>query len=425
MMQWKTEQQEICSLIRSNYSPLKIVLKIKDDWEMFPDFFDHHAKIVGAQNIYVFDNNSTNAELLDKYKKLPIPENVFSFDTFHNDIHSPEKFTPLYQALQHSSRHFTFLDSDERLYLMSEEGYSTSIIEYLSQLDVSIPGIWLSNAPGSKNIFSIGDSGEKLETGLTWGKPIFSSYTKLDGYINHNIQALEHVYDGLQHRAVFVLHLNNFSPTQRINANLRKLVARGFISKDDTIDDVLNAKTSAHTDLNIKLYLEEIRKLHSQDAIKTDVLSAGHLKLDKLGALSFFSEKERDLLATFLSPTSSIAFPDKDKSLIRLVGDSTTSTPSLKHQYRGHIDGLSSNKITGWAVDYFGNSTSLKVYINGIERLIAHSVIGRPDLKSGGISKGQGGFFVNLSGMINPGDKVKVTFLDNVVVSGGSLEATS
>ena len=423
-MQWKTDQQDICSLIRSSFAPLKIVLKIKDDWEMFSDFFDHHAKIVGPQHIYIFDNQSTNQQLLEKYKELPFPNHVFSFETFHNDIHSPEKFSALYQALQSSSKHFTFLDSDERLCLLSEEGYSTSIVDYLSTLDISVPGIWLSNAPGSQEIFTIGDSGEKLQLGLTWGKPIFSSNNKLDGYINHNIQALEHVYDGLNNRAIFVLHLNNLSPNQRINANLRKLVARGFISEHVTIDDALNTDTSATTDINIKLYLEEIRKLHTHHLDPTTTLSKGQLKLDHQGALCFFSSNERNMLSYFLNCELSLAIPDREKSLIQLVNHTTSSAPNLKQQFRGHIDGLFSNKVTGWAVDYFGNSTSLKVHINDIERLIVHSVNERADLKKAGISKGQGGFFVNLGGMINPGDKLRVTFLDNEAVSGGSLDVT-
>ncbi|EKT4484722.1 hypothetical protein QEM02_004890 [Pseudomonas putida] len=423
-MHWKTDQQEICSTIGSSFAPLKIVLKIKDDWEMFSDFFNHHAKIVGPENIYIFDNQSTNQLLLDKYKELPYPSHVFRFDTFHNDIHSPEKFSTLYEALQNSSKHFTFLDSDERLCLMSSDEYSTSIVDYLSALDISVPGIWLSNAPGSKDIFTIGDSIEKLQTGLTWGKPIFSSNTKLDGYINHNIQALEHVYDGLDFRAIFVLHLNNLSPNQRINANLRKLVARRFIGEHSTIDDALNADTTGTTDLNIKLYLEEIRKLSTQKSSPITTLSPGHFKLDDQGTLSFYSSTEKNLLSCFLNPKLSIAKPDRDRSLIHILNDSTNPTPNLKNQFRGHIDGLSANKITGWAVDYFGNSTSLKVYINNIERLIAHSVNDRADLKKAGISKGQGGFFVNLGGMISPGDKVRVTFLDNEAVSGGSFDVT-
>jgi len=424
-MQWKIEQQKICSIIRSSYSPLKIVLKIKDDWEMFPEFFEHHARIVGPENIYIFDNQSTNQILLEKYKDLPFPENVFSFDNFHNEIHSPSKFPLLYEALKSSSKHFTFLDSDERLCLIESNGYSLSIAAYLEGIDTSIPGIWLSNAPGSKEIFTIGLSLEKLQTGLTWGKPILSSNTVLDGYINHNIQALEHVHQGLDNRSIFVLHLNNFSAAQRISANLRKLVARGFLSKNATIEDALSAKTSPHTDLNIKLYLEEIRKLHAQDSEPTTVLSHGHLKLNRSGTIDFFSNDEQYLLSKFLNPETTIPIPDKEKSLIRLTDDLTIAKPNLKSQYRGHIDGLFSSKVTGWAVDYFGNTTSLKIYINGVERLIIHSVNDRSDLKNSGISKGQGGFFVNLGGMINPGDNIKITFLDGSSVSGGTFDVPS
>ncbi|NIX94428.1 hypothetical protein HCG45_16975 [Pseudomonas fulva] len=419
-MQWKSEQDKICSTIRANHSPLKVVLKIKDDWEMFPGFFDHHAQIVGAENIYIFDNMSTSKALLESFAALPYPENVFSFDSFHNDLHSPEKFSALYQALVDSCKHYTFLDSDERLCLLDGNSYSLSIIDYLKDIQTSVPGIWLSNAPGSHDIFALGAEGEKLQTGITWGKPILSSSVKVDGYINHNVQALEHVYEGLDQRSIFVLHLNNLSPSQRINANLRKLVARGFFNEKAGIEDALKATTTPATDFNIKLYLEEIRKLHNQVDLPTPSLSEGYLQLGPQNEIIFFSERERDLLQQFLDPDIIQVSPDRDNTLIELTR-SPLPVSDLAQRYRGHVDGLFSEKITGWAVDYFGNNTSLKININGIERLIIHTINDRPDLKQSGISKGKGGFFVNLNGMVSPGDQVSITFLNDVLVSGGKI----
>lgn len=426
LLNWKTDSTQICSIIKSSYAPFKIVLKIKDDSEMFADFFNYHSKIVGPQNIYVFDNESSDTDLLSQYESLPDRSNVFRFDTFHNDIHYPEKFKDLYEALQSSCRHFTFLDSDERLCLIEGSSYSTSIEKYLEGKEgIGLPGIWLSNAPGSKDIFNIGSDGKNLESGITWGKPILSSESKIDGYLNHNIQALEYVYNGLDNRSVFVLHLNNLSPTQRIKANIRKLVARGFLHKDASIEDAISAQTTANTDLNIRLYIDEIRRLHTSVLSNTTELSAGQIKLGLNGVVSCYSALEENSISRFLSPELSTASVSKDRSSIRIVNADTSNDRELNQSHLGHVEGIFSGKITGWAVDGFGNSSSVKIFINGVERLILHTLNDRNDLKKSGISKGQGGFCIDVRGLLRLGEnEIRVTFIDEKAISGGPMKIT-
>lgn len=390
MLSWESERKQICSIIEAHHSPLKIILKIKDDSDMFMDFFSHHEKIIDPSCIYIFDNGSTDQPLLNQYALVKHKANIFRFNGFHNDIHNPSKFPDLYKALQYSCDHFTFLDSDERLWLLDANKHSLGIVDYLSDhKGKSIPGVWLSNMPGSKDIFNIGPDGSKLESGITWGKPLFSSTARLGGYLNHNIQSIEHLKDGLDNRCLFVLHLNNLSTKQRIRANIRKLVARRFIDSGATIQDILSMKSKTSNDANVNLYIDEISRLSSGPRMECHELLAGTIRLAAGNAIEFYSANEARLLTRFLSTTAVKAFVPSNQDRISLIDMKTPLSGEPHESFRGHVDGIFSGQLSGWAVDSYGNSSSVRVFVNNVERVIVHTVGARADLFGAGISKGR------------------------------------
>jgi hypothetical protein len=93
------------------------------------------------------------------------------------------------------------------------------------------------------------------------------------------------------------------SPKQRIRTNLNKLIARGFIRREEAIEDVL-AKTCEDNDPNIVLYLAEIRSLIGSTEIlesEADSLTSGTLRIARDGKVDFSSALEESLIGSFVS----------------------------------------------------------------------------------------------------------------------------
>ncbi len=423
MLSWEADILEICKVIRSNNSPLKIVLKIQDDFEMFDEFYDHHCKIVGSKNIYVFDNGSTNEDLLSRYSRFGSGEYVFSFGGFHNDLHSPKKFPELYSALKDSSTHYVFLDSDERMCLIDEKGWAVDekIVDYLDAIkDFSIPGNWLSNATGSKSVFNIPIEQDELLKGINWGKPILSASESVEGYLNHNIQAIKYVKKGLMYRNIFILHLNHLSPKQRINANIRKLVARGFVPKGATPEDVINARQASYADQNIGFYVDEIKVLHTNPPKLSTNLLSGQMLLSDMGRIVFFSDIEKNYMSRFIRNSSTFACFVENKNSIFLASLESIDLNKELVFYKGHVDSIAGGRISGWAVDEAGNDCLIRLIVDGIERMIIRTVLDRPDLSKAGISKGKGGFNVNLKGtLVNGVHSAQLLFSNGEPLQGG------
>lgn len=423
MLSWEADATKICEIIESTTSSLKIVLKIQDDFDMFDEFLEHHCRIVGYENLYIFDNNSTNEKLLERYKNFAPSLNVFRFGGFHNNIHSPESFAPLYESLKKSSTHYTFLDSDERMYYVESDNWisDSRIISYLNGKG-SIPGIWLSNAKGSKEIFNINLEQDELEKGTAWGKPIFSSSDELTGFLNHNIQAIDYIKNNLEFRQIFILHLNNLSPKQRIEANIRKLVARGFVQKDATPDDVISARQATYEDQNIAFYVEEIATLHTTPASITKILNPGQISFSSSGQINFFSDTEKRILAKFLEKKSTFVYPKPDNTGINLTL-LKYNDDSEELSYSGHIDANQDGRISGWAIDNHGNECSIRIIVNGSEHAIIHTISNREDLRRSNLSNGKGGFEINLKDTLKQNKNlIQILFFDGRLMPNGNLE---
>jgi hypothetical protein len=108
------DRDEILTRLGRRESVLKIVLKTKNDPIFLEAWIKHHLGIVGSGNSIIFDNKSSDRDVLEVYERYAVEVEVVSFGDFHNDIHYQEKFPDLYGALSKTCTFFTVLDTVRR-----------------------------------------------------------------------------------------------------------------------------------------------------------------------------------------------------------------------------------------------------------------------------------------------------------------------
>jgi hypothetical protein len=282
-------------------------LKTKNDPILLDRWIEHHSRIVARQDIVIFDNMSDDPGVLAIYDRHP-DILVVRFTGFHNNVHRVELFGDLYSALRDSSQFFVFLDTDEFLTLIEGDHYHPdgSILEFLQSdpLPQVFPGTWLYNTNWTANQFISGTTPEYLSSGLAWGKPVLRSSAPLDGYLNHNIQLTRTLFPARIQTNLFVLHLANLSPRQRIASNINKLVARGFAQPADTAEVISRYTLDGVIDSNIIQYVSEIRRLlpmRAQPEAQQGTLRPGCIELSPHGKITYYSELERESLLAFIA----------------------------------------------------------------------------------------------------------------------------
>ena len=306
MLDWKISKDEICRRVRGNPGVLKIVLKTKDESDFLEWWVEHHSKIVGLESLIVFDNESTDRAVLNYYDSFMDQSVVVRFAGFHNLLHSVGHFPELYEALQDSCEYFTFLDSDEFLTWVREDGtftQNTDLVSELSQVaqQDAIAGIWLDNVAGYDDRFILYSENGRWPRGLTGGKPIISSKANIDGFINHNFQLNR--FANTQNANSLILHMKRLLPRQRIRVNISKLRKYKFLADDEGIDKITNADANALPAGNVRQWVKEIQELLDQGATGPDEqksIEKGHIRLGKNSSVDFHSESEREQFLSFL-----------------------------------------------------------------------------------------------------------------------------
>ena len=304
---WETDKAQVCARIAANRGLLKILLKTKDDPFFLPRWVRHHARIAGLRNLIIFDNMSTDPAVLELYDKSADDLQVVRFEGMHNRVHDTTLFPELYAALAKSCEYFIFLDTDEYLVLLDEQGWhdSFSLLRFIERNpDVPVfPGTWLINVAGSDSQIMVGTAPGPLVDGLRWGKPVIRASAALSGFINHNGQLDKALYGPRIPTNLFVLHLVQLSAEQRIRSNVLKLIARGFISEGESVEEIARRDPAEATDQNVRLYLSEIRRLVAQGGDRRPggaPLAAGCIELQPEGGIGYFGEAERTMLSGFL-----------------------------------------------------------------------------------------------------------------------------
>jgi hypothetical protein len=314
-LSWADDRTIACTRIAGRPATFKILLKSKNDPFFLKRWVAHHAKIVGLQNLIIFDNMSDDPDVLSFYRTHAKDLLVIRFSDFHDNLHDTVLFPDLYAALESGCEYFIFLDTDEFLILLDGHRHQQSV--GLQHVIASHPGTdvfpatWLLNAAGSATRFLVGADMERLNHGLTWGKPIIRSRAGARGFINHNSQIEKWLFQSGIVTRFFVLHMVQLSAKQRVAANFQKLVANGFAAVTDRLQDLVERDMSRITHRNTLLYVSEIARLlplvSEPVPAADDACSAGCLHLRPDGTVRYDSAVEEALFMNFLTRGDEIA----------------------------------------------------------------------------------------------------------------------
>ncbi|MBB5692281.1 glycosyltransferase family protein [Muricoccus pecuniae] len=223
---------------------LKIVLKAKDEPELFPQWFKHHSAIVGENNIIILDCGSEDPEYIEMLDGVRSRALVLSYPHYYDRIHSPNSNVEFFRLIEANCKYATILDADEFLIMYEGACLSTGrIASFLQSCEDDVhAGTWLFNQepPSSTQesridwsvpiSFDVGQGA--LRVGLNSGKSIVRSdklfYVK---HLGHNTarNALGLMTDQSV-GAFFILHLKSLNPELRRRRLAQHLITRGVLS---------------------------------------------------------------------------------------------------------------------------------------------------------------------------------------------------
>lgn len=309
---WAHARAEFCARVKSVRGTLKILLKTKDDPYFLEPWIQHHAQIVGFENLIIFDNMSSNEQVKRIYARYQSQVAIARFEGHHDVWHDVAQSSQLYDALRSSCRFFVFLDTDELLVALTPDCHfeDDTLLEHLNahwNADL-LPATALAGIVGSRTRFRIGTDFHNLALGLAWGKPILRSVAELSGFINQNVHVPKRLVGDVIHPGFFVLHLKNLIAQQRIDVNINKLIARGFAAPGESVESIVARAPSIDTigDVAersvIRLWVNELRQLNARvdGPTTTDSLPRGCIDLLDDGRILFHGDVERRVLKSFL-----------------------------------------------------------------------------------------------------------------------------
>lgn len=303
---WDVDRIEICARIERVRSPLKIVLKTKNDPFFIERWINHHMKIVGPENIIIFDNMSDDPEVLSTYRKFRGQIETVRFSGPWFMLHHTKLLRRLYASLARSADYFIFIDTDEFLVFIDHEAHYADdrIVSFVREnfrYDL-FPTSWLFNANWTARQFSCGAHAVDLAKNLACGKPLIRSNKIPSGYVNHNFQLSMPIFAPPFKVNLFLLHMTRLYPRQRIAANVNKLISAGFAKRAESPEAISN-----RTDISDKVmagYVEEIRDClaaENKSAEHDAALSSGCLELTETGRIRFYGDAERKVLVDFIA----------------------------------------------------------------------------------------------------------------------------
>lgn len=299
---WETDRAEFCVRIERNHAAIKIVLKTKNDRFLIERWIRHHAKIVGPENLIIFDNMSDDPEVLALYREYRDWIAIIRFADRHNNLHHTGLYRDLYRSLARSSEYFLFLDTDEHLILVENDKYydNDSVSGFVMgnrNFDL-FPGTWLWNANWSPQQFNC--SG--FVGNLACGKPLIRSSKIPTGYVNHTFQLSTRLFVPPFKTNLFILHLGRLFPQQRISTNMNKLLGAGIAHPGETPQSI--ARRNDIADEIMAGYVNEIRDCLAAEE-RADFgnapLDAGCLELSAGGTICYYGAAERKALNDFIA----------------------------------------------------------------------------------------------------------------------------
>ena len=308
---WDADYAAFCAQIERVRSPLKIILKTKNDPFFIARWIEHHLKIVGPENLIIFDNMSDDPEVLSVYREYAGKIAIIKFAGRHNDLHHTGTYKALYDALAQSSAYFLFIDTDEYLVLIEDDTYCDGdcIVKFIleNRHYPLFPTVWLWNANWNSRQFLCGTEPAYLANNLALGKPLIRADRIPIGYVNHNFQLGNRLFRPPFKSNLFLLHLAYLIPEQRIATNMNKLIARELVRVGESPETI--ARRSDITEGDAASYVSGIRDclaLAGRKELGNAALGAGCLELLPNGAISYYSDAERKAINELIAHPRSV-----------------------------------------------------------------------------------------------------------------------
>ena len=229
-LNWTGDSREVAEKIKRTKSILKIVVKNKDQFSHISEWVDHHQRIVGLENLIIFDNGSKDDRVLDLLDSISDRATVCQFEGYHNDIHRKAMFPRLFDALMQSSKFYCMIDSDERLSwadTASTMAPLERILDHLADLNPGpcgvVLGVWADNVSGSRSLFRMFETNSRGILGLATGKPLIAGSSEPPDILCHNFQLNLPDIVGIESGNLMVFHMKNLFPEDRLRVNLEKM----------------------------------------------------------------------------------------------------------------------------------------------------------------------------------------------------------
>lgn len=306
LLRWPVDAAAICGRIVGTRADLKIVLKTRNERELIEKWILHHLPIAGPGGLVIFDNGSTDPEVLAVYARYGDAVQIFGWDLNHNRIHNATLLKSLYQALRASCRYYAFLDTDEfAFWTDGERLQADGLVARLATHETGLvyPGMWWEHHPVVSGTYA-----PKVD--LAWGKPLMSAAVDLEGRINHNVQLVQG-NPGLRLRGGFVVcHHVLEDAARRIRSNVDKCVAYGWVANVADIDAIIAAGRVEELPGNFRVWVRQIARLRSGEPRPVGRLGPKAVAVEPDGRLRFGSaelgQAVREFAASAVLPAEAI-----------------------------------------------------------------------------------------------------------------------
>lgn len=230
---------------------LKIVLKAKNERHLIDAWVEHHAAIVGYENLIIADCGSDDPAYIEKLAGYADRILILSYPHFYDMLHATRANLDFYGLLTANCRYLTVLDADEFLFARSGDAFSPSFVKPILR-GRKLPlfaGIWVNATAGATVTApsQLDISPESIVSNAPQGKSIARNDLVIDiGHLGHNL----HFGDVVRHMSgeafgeILVLHVKALPPSLRQERLLAHLVARGFVEGGLALDETATRLTA-------------------------------------------------------------------------------------------------------------------------------------------------------------------------------------
>lgn len=313
---------------------LKIALKTKNEGMLLDYWLQYHSRIVGWENIFVFDNTSSDEDTLRIYEKYSSVLKLIQWSDDPLKLHNPSRCPGIYQSIiDNDDCYLILLDTDEFLtYYDVESGNFDSSLVYKkikTKVNLAINTLWINATPRKEDLIDFRNqiyfenNEAKVEENRRLGKTILSSKHKAfsdnpptDSNIGHSYLNPEGVFED----NFCVLHCPRADIQRRILNNVSIIKYRAYLNgviELHELDDLHTQLKQGNVDEKLKNSL--LPRMHAI------MLKKPHHKLQEV--IDYLQNKNK-----FLSKASSFDTRNYIKTNVIqqvLFGDSITQEISL------------------------------------------------------------------------------------------------